>query len=177
MRPTTHTLLQQWVLIPWTPSCFVTIICLHCGLIVSTQHQFSHSIREAFDNRLKCFIIRLFNPSILHQANPILSHKWQECVLAIINHIRAFMPIEIQCFFVFRIMEALTFHPSVSCTDRNALSNLHLNPREQLDLKIFLETARHFFVDDVLDIFFCFSREKLLLREVSKFLWICCPLV
>jgi hypothetical protein len=177
MRTTTHTLLQQWLLIPWTPSCFVTIICLHCGLIMSTQHQFSHSIGEAFDNRLKCFIIGLFNPSILHQVTLILSHKWQECVLAIINHLRAFVPIEIQCFFVFCIMEALTFHPSASCTDQNALSDLHLNPWEQLNLKIFLETTRHFFVDDLLGIFFCFIWEKLLLHEVSKFLQICCPLV
>src|ERR1700723_1460753 len=144
---------------------------------MSTQHHFSPSIREAFDNGLKFFATGLFNPLILHQVTPILSHKWQEYVLAIVNHVRAFMPIKIQCFFVFCIMETLTFHPSASCTDRNALSDLHLNPREQLNLKIFLETTRHFFVVDVLAIFFCFSWEKLLLREVSKFLWICCPLV
>jgi hypothetical protein len=67
-------------------------------------------------------------------------------------------------------MEALMFHPLASCIDLNALSNLHLNPQEQLNLKIFLETMRHFFVNYVLGIFFCFSWEKLLLREVSKFL-------
>src|SRR6202451_2917571 len=117
MSTTAHTLLQQCLLILWTPSCLVTVICLHCGLIMSTQHQFSHSVREAFDNILKCFTTGLLNSSILHQTTPILSHKWQEYVLAIMNHIGAFMPIKIHCFFVFHIMEALTLHPLASRTD------------------------------------------------------------
>ena len=65
----------------------------------------------------------------------------------------------------------------MGCTDIDTFANLQLNTGEELILKMLLHIPGHFFVDDIVQVFFSLIRKQFVVGEISKFGRIGCPFI
>ena len=102
----------------------------------------------------------------------IFFHQWEEFILGIIKNIWPIMAIIIEPLLVIHITKAFLMKLSMCCTDWDPFANFEMDLREQLKLQVFLESFWHFFINNVVRVFFSFCRNHFILCECSKLLWI-----